>query len=291
MLYTLKNEQFTVTVSDLGAELHSVQGNGCEYIWIGDPDIWKFKAPLCFPFCGRFYEGTYTYEGKVYETPCHGFIRPSTFTVEEKTDTSICLVLRESEETKKIYPFDFVLKVWYILEGNTLINRFDMENPDGERVLPITLGGHPGFNVPLAGEGEFTDYYLEFANPCSPDVFVMSENCLLKGKTAFYLEDGKRLRLRHDLFDHDAIFLTRTDTAVTLRSDKAKRSVTVKFDNGMPYLGIWHKPKVEAPYVCIEPWCGLPGHEGVMVDLATKPDMFRIEPKGSKSVAFSMTFE
>ena len=37
MLYTLKNEYLTVTVSDRGAELQSVRrADGREYLWQGD---------------------------------------------------------------------------------------------------------------------------------------------------------------------------------------------------------------------------------------------------------------
>lgn len=289
MLYTLKNNDLTVMISDLGAELWSVQKNGCEYIWTGDEEFWPSRAPLVFPVCGRFYEAKYMAKGKIFDLPCHGFIRPSTLVVTEHTDTSICLELDANEETMKVYPYDFKLKVWYILDGDRLTNRFEIINPSNE-VLPATLGGHPGFNIPLCGEGSFEDYYIEFENECSPDKFIFSERCLLTGnKEAFPLEKGKILHLRHDLFDNDAIFLSRADSTVTLKSEKTKRFVKLVYPD-MPYLGIWHKPLMEAPYVCIEPWCGMPGYDEVMEDIEKRPDMFRIQPGSSKKVEFSMIF-
>ncbi len=289
MLYTLKNEELTVQISDVGAELFSVKRGDCEYIWIGDPNIWALHAPLVFPVCGRFYEAKYTYRGQVYPINLHGFIRPSTLTVESHSDTSICLRLTANEQTRSVYPFEFVLRVFYILDGATLINRFEIENC-GTDILPATLGGHPGFNVPLDGQGDFTDYYLEFGNPCSPDAIGLSDSCLVDGtKHAFPLENGKILRLRHDLFDHDAIFLSRADSTVTLKSDKSDRFVTLNYPD-MPYVGIWHKPHMEAPYVCIEPWCGLPGYDHVIEDMETRPDMFRIQPNATQTVSFSMFF-
>ncbi|MBQ9773250.1 MAG: aldose 1-epimerase family protein [Clostridia bacterium] len=289
MLYTLKNQELTVAVSDLGAELHSVKRGDCEYIWVGNPDIWGFKAPLVFPVCGRFQDGKYSYRGKIYDINVHGFIRPSVFTVDSQTETSICFKLTASEETKKVYPFDFVLKVWYILEGSKLTNRFEMQNP-GNDLLPITLGGHPGFNVPLDGNGAFEDYYLEFGEDCYPDEFILSERFLLSGKQkARLLEDSRILRLRHDLFDHDAVFMSRVANTVTLKSDKSERFVTLSYAD-MPYLGVWHKPLTEAPYVCVEPWCGLPGVDGELEDIETRPDMFRLLPGKSKTVEFSMLF-
>ena len=120
MLYTLKNSNLTVAVSDVGAELHSVKRGDCEYIWVGNPEFWSFKAPLVFPFCGRFQDGHYSYRGKTYEVGVHGFIRPSIFTVERHTDTEICFALTQNEETRKVYPFEFSLKVWYLLDGDKL---------------------------------------------------------------------------------------------------------------------------------------------------------------------------
>jgi len=212
------------------------------------------------------------------------------FTVAEQTDTSICLRLTDSEATREVYPFRFELDVWYILEGSKLTNRFVMKNPDASEVLPITVGGHPGFNVPLDGKGAFTDYYLEFANECSPDTINLTERCLRDcTRSAFPLENGKILRLRHDLFDHDAIFLARADSTVTLKSDKTERSVTLTYPD-MPYVGVWHKPKMEAPFVCVEPWCGLPGIDDVMEDMETRSDMYRVQPGSEKQVEFSMIF-
>ena len=32
----------------------------------------------------------------------------------------------------------------------------------------------------------------------------------------------------------------------------------------MKYLGLWHMPKTNAPYICIEPWSSLPSREGII---------------------------
>lgn len=289
MLYTLKNNDLTVQLSDVGAELISAKRGTCEYVWVGNPEYWSFHAPLVFPVCGRFFDGKYTYRGNTYDILCHGFVRPSHFSVAYQDDTSICFSLCENEETLKVYPFRFIFRVWYLLDGSRLTCRFVMENP-GDEILPITVGGHPGFNVPLDGKGDFGDYYLEFGSACSPDELVFSDTCFNTGKKRAYpLEEGRILRLKHELFSVDAVFLGNVAPSVTLKSAKTERYVTLTYPD-MPYLGIWHRPRTDAPYVCIEPWCGLPGYDGVIEDLESKPDMFRLQPGASKNVEFSMFF-
>ncbi len=288
MLYTLQNQTLTVQISDTGAELCSVKRGACEYIWYGDPAFWKFHAPIVFPVCGKLQDGKYDYDGKTYEIPSHGFSRPSLFTCISHTDTALCLQLTANDETRAVYPFEFCLKVWYLLDGEKLTTRMEIENT-GNTLLPATLGFHPGFNVPLDG-GRFEDYYLEFQAPCYPDRMVFSEQILRTGEwRAFLLEGSKILRLRHDLFDNDAIFLQHTAKSVTLKADHTDRAVTLSYSE-IPYLGVWHATAKEAPYVCIEPFAGLAGLDGVREDLLTRPNTFRIEPGKVHTVGYDAVF-
>lgn len=289
MNYILKNDDLTVTLSDLGAEMISVRRGTCEYVWQGDATYWKGQAPLLFPICGRLIESSYLYNEKKYELSIHGFARNSVFRVARADETEIVFVLESSEATRAVYPFDFVLNVIYRLEGARLVTEAHIRNT-GNTVMPASFGGHPGFNVPLNGEGNFEDYYLEFSEPCSPDEVEMTPACFLTGRRKpIPLTDGKILPLRHSLFDIDAIFMARMASGVTLKSAKTERSVTLHYPD-MPYLGIWHKPRTDAPYICIEPWCGLPDYDGAPADIMQKSDMFRICPNAEKKVSFSVTF-
>ena len=285
----LKNELLTVTLSTKGAELISVKRGDCEYIWQGDPTFWSGQAPLMFPICGRFFETSYSHAGKTYQMGTHGFLRSSETELIEASDTEATFALSANDSTRAQYPFDFALTVTYRLQGERLSVLMTVRNT-GDEVLPATVGGHPGFNVPLDGTGGFGDWYLEFCEACSPDEVLMTPTCFLTGKRRGYpLQDGKRLPLSHDLFAVDAIFLSRISDSVTLKSQTGKRSVTLHYPQ-MPYLGIWHAPRTEAPYVCIEPWCGLPAYDQTVEEIGEKPDMFRLEPGTQKEVAFSIEF-
>ena len=80
----------------------------------------------------------------------------------------------------------------------------------------------------------------------------------------------------HNLFDDDAIVLKNMASSVSLKSDKAEREVKVTYPN-MDYIGFWHAPKTDAPYVCIEPWSPLPSRKGVIEEFSTKPDLVSLE--------------
>ena len=289
MLYTLKNEFLTVQLSDKGAEVVSVKNaEGCEYIWQGDKKYWAGQAPLLFPICGRLFGGKYTYGDKEYEMTIHGFARHSLFTAKQTDDTSISFSLTENSDSLSVYPFAFELSVEYRLCENKLSGDITVKNT-GDKIMPFTVGLHPGFNVPLDG-GSFEDWRIEFTSPCSPDRIGLSDTCFMTGKNeAFYIENGKVLPLRHSLFDNDAIFLARNSTEISLRSEGSERFVTLKAD-GFPYVGFWHAPKTEAPYVCIEPWCGLPSYDNEIDDFSKKRDMFRIDPDTQKKLEYSLIF-
>ncbi len=291
MLYTLKNQDLTVTLCDAGAELISVKGGDCEYIWTATPPHWNYHAPLVFPVCGRFQDGQYDYDGKTYTIDCHGVLRYSNDVVcVSHTDTSICFRLTDNEKTRAVYPFPFCLNVWYILDGNKLTTRFEIENT-GDKIMPATCGFHPGFNVPLDGKGSFEDCYIEFDQPCYPDKLLLSERYLYTGKLEAYdLEDARIIRLRHDLFDDDAIFFHRAANRVILKSTATDRKVTLVYPDA-PYVGLWHTPHEAAPFVCIEPWFGVPGLDSVREDLATRSDMFRILPGAVQTAAYDLIFE
>ena len=74
MIYTISDEKYTVSVSDLGAELISaISASGFEIMWAGK-EFWLKHAPLLFPVCGRLKDKTYTVGGEAYTTIVNGRI-------------------------------------------------------------------------------------------------------------------------------------------------------------------------------------------------------------------------
>ena len=120
MNYKIQNNELAITISSRGAELISVVGkDGFEYIWQNETgEFWGGHAPLLFPHCGRILNSEYTYGGKKYEMGIHGFARKSEFELISQDDDLLKFSLKSSEETKKIYPFNFELIAEYKLKEN-----------------------------------------------------------------------------------------------------------------------------------------------------------------------------
>ena len=277
-LITLKNEQLTVTLDPVGAVLHSIVKDGLEYMWQGNPTYWKRRDANLFPYVGRLTDGVYELEGKRYPMTIHGFCIGTPFAVTEVREDFVRFTLTDSETTMEMYPFAFAFHVDYKLEANAIVKVCTVENRN-DREMVFGLGGHPGFNVPL-DQGDFTDWKLVFGESCEPvRVDFDPENYRLAGtRSAFPLKDGTILPLEHSLFDLDAIVLGDVSRTVTICSDKSSHSVKVEYPD-MPFVGPWHAPKTDAPYVCIEPWVSLPSHSAYVEDLNKQEHLIHL-PQG-----------
>lgn len=273
MNHTIQNDYLTVAVAEHGAELRSIRdAQGTEYLWQGDPKYWSDRSPMLFPFIGRLTNNSYKYMGKTYPMGIHGFAAASDFSVAEQGSDRIVLELTDSPTTREQYPFAFVLRITYALQERSLQVTYRVENRDN-KTMPFGIGGHPGFRVPLVAGEKFEDYELEFDCPCLPDRVGFTPAVYLSGHDEAYpLREDRFLDLQHELFDEDAIILKNMAREVTLRSKVSGKNLTVSYPD-MPYLGIWHWPKTDAPYVCIEPWSSLPSRQDIVEDLDCKSDM------------------
>lgn len=290
MDYQLQNKKLTLTVSSSGAEMQSVKKDGREYLWNGDTTYWPDRSPLLFPYVGRFTDGKYKIDGKEYEMEIHGFAKNSEFSLVKQTEDQLVFELCDSEQTYRSYPFHFCLQVIYTLVDQKIEIEYRVRNLS-DTTMYFGIGGHPGFRLPFEDRAEFEDYYLEFGGECQPDRVGHTETCFLSGEnTRFLLEENRKLRLHHDMFDDDAIVLQYMADSVVLKTDKGERKVTLCYPN-LPYLGIWHAPKTEAPYVCVEPWTSLPSRQDVVEDFRYKPDLIRLGSQKEYRNGWSMEIE
>ena len=312
MIYTLRNSEMEVQVSSKGGELVSMKdADQTEYIWIGDSTYWKRHAPQLFPCIGRLTNNQYRMDGALHEMGQHGFLRDYELTkveseeqagaetvrdaagqagAEAETVTSLHLQLQSDTSTRQLYDRDWTVDIFYSLCGKTLSVRFQVRNCD-TRTMRFGYGIHPGFNVPLNPALCFEDYRLDFHEVSTPKQMELTERYTISGAMHDYaLAEGRYLPLQHSLFDHDAIILKDMPHTVTLGSQKDEKKVTVTFPD-MPYLGIWHAPETDAPFVCIEPWSSLPSTDSVIDEFETKPDFITVEPEETYTNSWSISIE
>lgn len=280
MLYKISNNVLEVEINSLGAELQSIKFNGTEYLWQGNKTYWGGRAYNLFPICGRLTDNRYEYDGKSYEMILHGFLRKSELTATRISDNEIDFCLKANNETLAAYPFDFEYRINYALIGRKINMTINVSNR-GENEMYFAIGGHPGFNVPFSDD-KFEDYYLELSDNSRPKGILLSDNCFITTESYdIPVIDGKILPLRHEMFDKDALIIEGLKSPIRLKSKNHGHYVKIEFPEDMKYVGLWHTPKTKAPFVCIEPWTGVPSYDNKLDDIETKRDMFKL-PKNSK---------
>lgn len=156
MEYQLDNGCLRLLVASCGAQIQAIEKDGAQYLWDGDEEYWPERAPLLFPFVGRFTEGKYRLDGQEFEMDIHGFARKLPFQVTEQTKEKIVLELRDRQETYASYPYHFVLQVSYTLQKNKIEIKYQVRNLS-DKMMYFGIGGHPGFRVPLENGLDFED--------------------------------------------------------------------------------------------------------------------------------------
>ncbi|WP_291290803.1 aldose 1-epimerase family protein [Enterococcus sp.] len=251
----LKNDLLSVVIDSKGAELQSVHDSQKEYLWQADSMYWNRHAPILFPVVGKLKNDSFFYDEHKYSMSQHGFARDSDFSLISSSNTHASFSLQYSEQTLKHYPFKFLLEISYALNNRTLSIQYRVKNIDTKSIY-FSIGGHPGFNVPLDKSETFEDYHIEFIPHKKRKFIPVTKEVLLDIDSA-ETKQLESLPLTRELFKKGVlIFETKGQTHIRLVSNKMGHSVSLSYQN-MPYLGIWSPADSEAPFVCIEPWCGV----------------------------------
>lgn len=275
MIHTIQNQFLTAQISSYGAELQSLKAaDGREYLHDGKR-VWQGRAPILFPIVGRLKNETFTYEGKTYTQPGHGFARTSEFTAVQTDAARVVFELRDSPETLRNYPFRFVLQVIFALEDDLLAVTYQVINPE-DKPLYFSIGAHEAYRCPNRDDERFEDYELLFEKRETVDTQEVT-GPLRSGTASRFLSNSDRADLTYDFFRVDALVLFGLQShSVKLQSKKHGTGVEVCFP-GFPMLGIWTRPG--APYLCIEPWCGVCDSVDSDGELTRKYGINRLEGK------------
>ena len=188
--------------------------------------------PILFPICGKLNTSSSVFGKDFLQLTQHGFARDLQWQYSlNENEKSLSLILNESNETKKYYPFDFELRIEVTLKINCLEFEITIFNKT-DNAMPINFGLHPYFNI-----SDFKN--LEFIyNPLN----CQNQEKNLISKT---LDELKNINLGVDL-------LMYTSGMSAFRDKILKRQVTLNhpypFDLGV----IWTDPPRRM--VCLEPW-------------------------------------
>lgn len=265
----IKNQFISASFNQIGAELKSLIYKGTEYIWEGREEVWNASCPLLFPICGGLKKDKYSLNGREYTMPKHGFIRFKTFTVEDKTDTSVTFLNKSDLQTKEYFPFDYELRVTYALSNKSLKITYSVKNLN-DSIMYFSIGSHESYYTPE----EIEDYDVIFPKKETLDSYVLYGNLLSNQKLPI-IKDSNLLPLYDKYFTIDAlVFKDLKSRSATLRNRKTGRAVKVDFPDDKYFL-LWHKPG--SPYICLEPWSGIQDSVDSSFDITKKEGILALD--------------
>lgn len=239
-------------------------------IWQGDPRFWGRHAPVLFPNVGKHYGNHYRIGDKEYASKQHGFARDTDFTCIDSTLDSVTHQIRSTEETKEVYPFDFVLRIRHILKGRTLTVSWKVAN-NSDTDMYFAIGGHPAFRVPVLPDTRRSDYRLTFDGQESLTYLLLdpeSGTAKAEEKATLKLENST-CQIEDHMFDHDALVFDNQITRAGIQLPDGTPYLELRCV-GFPNFGIWSASQ-DAPFVCLEPWMGRCDDCGFTGDLSEKP--------------------
>lgn len=127
----------------------------------------RYGNPILFPFPGRIREGVFTFAGRRIELPIndrahraaiHGLVLGKPWDVveegagEEGAWVTCRLHTADHPDLEAVFPFPFEIRYTYRLREGRLESEIQVTNP-GEGPLPMGLGLHPWFPLPLSDKG------------------------------------------------------------------------------------------------------------------------------------------
>ena len=257
MKYTVKNNLIEVEVETKGAEMMRITSlpDRKEYLSDGNPKYWSRRSPVLFPVVGLAKDKKIVVDGQEYPMAQHGFARDSAFEVIEQTESTLLLEMSSDEDTRKCYPYDFKLQIGYELDGADITVRWKVINT-GDKEMHYQIGAHPAFCCPVDSDLEKqSQYFMKFDGAETISYRLLDEDGLVAPEKYELATEGGLYAIPETMFDRGALIIegSQNHTVSLCRPDK-KPYVTVKFD--APLYGVWSPIKLNAPFICIEPWHG-----------------------------------
>ena len=215
--------------------------------------------PLLFPQVSYSHlpgkEHYYTWDGKTYALPQHGFARRSRWKVIGVTETRLTMELTDSPATREAYPFSFRTTVSYELREGRLHFRQTVENR-GEQLMPFSTGIHPYLQVPVTPEGR--------REKCVVQIPLGKKVVPGKDWESWTTEPfaAQNLSVQEDV-SGTLLLADLEKKEIALVDPEAGVQITLNFADAPQhrFVALWSKSTSE-PFYCIEPWTALPNSFG-----------------------------
>lgn len=290
MQFTIQTRDTSASLSTYGAEMLSFRYKGVEYLWNGDPQFWDRRAPILFPVVCTPKDLKMAHDGVEYPMPKHGFAIDKEFEPVLQTPARVMFALEDDAQTLKMFPFHFRLTAEYVVTEGGFSVSFTTTNRD-DKPMTYCIGGHPGFRCPMFPGDAFNDYELIFHNANGAYV-TGTDNGLMSPDLPHLdkIKDGK-LDLSYETFDGDTLIVQDLHVAgVKLVSKKTGHGICFDF-TGFQALGLWtmSEPFEHSPFLCLEPWNGLPASSDETTDAKSKKYARTLAPGASHTVGYRVT--
>ena len=244
---TIQNEYLQAEIlPDFGAAVSSlrvqnVQVLRMDYGQLGCANVLAGGIPVLFPFVSKIKNDEAVWNGETLTMPLHGFVKDMPFAVAEQAPACCVLELTSNEMTKRFYPFDFVLRLTYALEGKKLVTTASVKNNSAEE-LPYVIGYHPYFLAPDRTKTAFSFGLKEYWNYLQPDADGNPKHGFLDGPLS--LADA-----------HDTVFWN-GDAACEIVNYQQGYRARITGDASFTTVTIC---TTQPDAACIEPWQAKPG--------------------------------
>lgn len=207
------------------------------------------------------------------------------------TESRCRFTLRDNERTKPHYPFEFVFTIDYAVTDDALEITFRVRNT-GTEILPVSWGGHPAFNWPLADGVAKNDHRLEFSHEETQPVRRIEDGLVVPQGFKNPIM-GDTLVLQEELFAHDAIIMDNPASKSVKFVAPGQAGLEVSWDDGFRELGLWSRPNDGdalhcANFLCIEPWHGFSSPAGFDGDITEKPGIMLVPGGGERQAVYKI---
>ena len=242
----IQKDNISVSIDSLGAKVLAINIDDENILFYDENDIKHSGIPICMPFFGPLRDGILKVEDKEYKIDQHGFFRDSEFDM-YKAGGKIVAILKSTNETMKIWPYQFNFRATFEIVENGLKMNFIFKNKD-TLAMNIAPGFHPYFAVKNREE-----VYITTKSKTGNDSLDNFQETTLEETGVFEVideKDGiKKLHIQKapniQLIDHQL-----QETAINPGNDS--EIILCTDMNIFNRMTVW-RPKLDVAYICIEP--------------------------------------